>query len=124
MVQKSVVEKIASPNLVLFVVWLPVLSSDNFSSAEESRALLPDSRVKHFWDNAKKLGEDYRQILSFGEGCKLAWDVYLVYRPGVKWPRSETPPSPDFWMHQLNCMTEERRLDGEALRETIARMLE
>jgi hypothetical protein len=79
-VQKSVVEKIASPNLTLFVIWLPVLSSDNFSSAEESRALLPDGRVKYFWDNAKKLGEDYRQILSLAEGCKLAWDVYLVYR--------------------------------------------
>ena len=31
---------------------------------------------------------------------QVAWDVYLVYKPGVKW-EGPRPPRPTFWMHQL-----------------------
>ncbi|SRR6266704_2869660 len=31
---------------------------------------------------------------------QIAWDVYLVYKPGIKWEGPQ-PPRPTFWMHQL-----------------------
>ncbi len=31
---------------------------------------------------------------------RTAWDVYLLYAPGVKWI-GDQPPMPTFWMHQL-----------------------
>ena len=50
-------------------------------------------------------GNRKRQIgWLFAKPLKLkstAWDVYLVYAPGIKWEGNQ-PPEPSLWMHQLN----------------------
>ena len=51
----------------------------------------------------------------------LDGDVYLVYAAGVTWD-SETPPSPEFWMHQLPSETgtdPSQRLDPDALHQAV-----
>ena len=39
----------------------------------------------------------YREVLGISEP---AWDIYMVYPPGVRW-EAELPPVPAYWMHQL-----------------------
>jgi hypothetical protein len=39
----------------------------------------------------------FQTVLGLGSD---AWDVYLLYGPGVRWD-GDLPPRPDFWMHQL-----------------------
>lgn len=130
--QKEIVEKINSPRISVFVIWLPVMGADNYQSAQQAQAIFPDARVKQWWDQHLAVGQGYRKILPLATECKLAWDVYLLYPRGIKRFRYSldsagkkgwTPPAPDFWMHQLSCMTKENYFNAEVLRETIENML-
>jgi hypothetical protein len=54
-----------------------------------------------------------------------AWDVYLVYAPGVRW-EGDTPPTPTFWMHQLTADTgadQRYCLDPAVLEREVARLI-
>ena len=66
--------------------------------------IVPDSRVRHFWDGGSVLMNAYQQVLGISED---AWDVYLVYGPEAKW-EGERPPTPRFWMHQLGTKARPR----------------
>jgi mercuric ion binding protein len=80
-----------------FVVWLPMLPSDSKESAGAQAAGFVDGRLMQHWDGERASGNLVAKTL----GLKgAAWDVYLLYAPGVKWD-GEQPPAPTFWMHQL-----------------------
>ena len=80
-----------------FVVWLPMLPSDSRESAGAQAASFVDGRLMQHWDGDRASGN----LLAKTLGLKgSAWDVYLLYAPGVKWT-GEQPPTPTFWMHQL-----------------------
>jgi periplasmic mercuric ion binding protein len=80
-----------------FVVWLPMLPSDSKESAGAQAASFVDGRLMQQWDGDRASGN----LLAKTLGLKgSAWDVYLLYAPGVKWT-GDQPPAPTFWMHQL-----------------------
>ena len=80
-----------------FVVWLPMLPSDSRESAGAQAASFMDKRLMQRWDGDRASGNSLAKTL----GLKgSAWDVYLVYAPGVTWA-ADQPPAPTFWMHQL-----------------------
>jgi copper chaperone CopZ len=80
-----------------FVVWLPMLPSDSKDSAGAQAASFEDGRLMQHWDGDRASGN----LLAKTLGLKgSAWDVYLLYAPGVQWT-GEQPPAPTFWMHQL-----------------------
>lgn len=80
-----------------FVVWLPMLPSDSKESAGAQAASFVDGRLMQQWDGDRASGN----LLAKTLGLKgSAWDVYLLYAPGVKWTGKQ-PPAPSFWMHQL-----------------------
>lgn len=121
--QREVLEKISSPLLAAYLVWLPVQPNDNEYHANGAQRLATDARAQHYWNADQRLGQELVAALPLSEVCKLAWDVYLIYPSRVKWP-SMQPPAPSFWMHQLNCMpSQELRLNGEALRVAVEREL-
>ena len=43
--------------------------------------------------------KEYGKIISLPQNKKFAWDVYFIFGRQAKWTNS--PPKPDFWMHQL-----------------------
>jgi hypothetical protein len=77
-------------------VWVPKVRGRASHIARGAESV-PDPRVRHFWDGEARLMNAYQQVLRLPED---AWDVYLVYDPGVRW-EDELPPAPQFWMHQL-----------------------
>lgn len=132
MAQKEIVEKINSPQFAVFMVWLPVMAADSYQSAQQAQRIFPDARVQSWWDHRLVLGKGYHKTLALAADCDLAWDVYLLYRPSSKrfryaldsdGKKGWIPPAPDFWMHQLSCMTKERYLDINGLRAAIEKML-
>ncbi len=82
-----------------FVVWLPMLPTDNQSAAGAQAGSFIDARVAQQWDGDRASGETFAKMLGLK---RKAWDVYLLYAPGVKWT-GEAPPMPTFWMHQLRA---------------------
>lgn len=118
MVQTSVLQEIEAADLVVLNVWVPMYPGDAEGRARQATALLPDPRVRHFWIDGKELGEAFQKALDLP---RVAWDIYFVYAPGVRW--EDAPPVPTFFMHQLHGMPEESLLDGAVLADRIRRVL-
>ena len=72
------------------------MEDDNEESAQAQIEKFSDDRIDHSWDKNRLLSQAFLPILNLkGQ----AWDVYLLYAPGVTW--TDEPPRPTFWMHQL-----------------------
>jgi hypothetical protein len=86
--------------LHLITVWTSI---DGWGVKEDALRLAPelvDPRVDYFWDEEMTVGKAYKNTLRLKNDYLTAWDVYLVYAPGVLW-NEISPPKPTFWMHQL-----------------------
>src|SRR5258708_4113206 len=92
-----VLKKFPSPKLKAILVWEPMRDGDNATSATQQAETVQDIRVSQGWDGGQNLGKVFGQTLDLHQ---IAWDVYLVYKRGIKWEGPQ-PPRPTFWMHQL-----------------------
>ncbi len=121
MVQENVLEKVGSSEMVVHVVWTPVLGSDSYEAAVgSSRKFLQDPRSIHYWDGERHLGLLYGKVLALPEGHSLAWDIYLAFEAGIEW--GEEAPVPTEWVHQLG--RDDRHLgDGERYRRVVEDLL-
>jgi len=97
-VHENVFKKYPQADVSGSIVWIPILAKDTFDAAIPSVKALSDERIKHYYDRNQVTGK----TIAAGVGWygKIAWDIYLFYRPTVKW--TEAPPSPQYWMHQLS----------------------
>lgn len=100
-VVRELFKEIDAKTLKGFSVWLPIMNGDTAESAQAESEIIPDDRVEHSWDPERQVGELFARALKL-KG--VAWDVYLLYAPGVAWSTDE-PPAPTFWMHQLPPVT-------------------
>jgi hypothetical protein len=97
---KKVFSDFKSEKLRGFLVWLPMRSKDDARMALAQSADFKDGRIDlQGWDANKEIAKQFSKTLDLKVA---AWDVYLVYAPGVKWPDEAAPPAPTFWMHQLS----------------------
>jgi hypothetical protein len=78
---------------------------------------LSDYRIRHFYDLHQTVGKAIAD--SVGWAGKIAWDIYLFYKPFETW--TETPPKPIYWMHQLrdDWATKNTYRTGSDLREEL-----
>lgn len=84
---EQILERFPDAELAVYVVWLPVLPSDErFGVAD----VLVDERVRQFWDNDRLVSDEVGRVAGAGEG--LAWDVYLVFGPDATWNRRLPAP--------------------------------
>lgn len=81
------------------IIWTAMLATDNIDAADKRKITFSDVRVKQFWDPDRVLGRLLSRTLSLK--ASIAWDVYLLYPPDHAWD-TELPPTPEFWMHQLD----------------------
>lgn len=95
-IQDDVMAQQAGQRLRGYVVWVPKLGAQSEHVPEATRTVT-DTRATHYWDSSGYTLRAFRQPLGLDAD---AWDVYLLYRPGVRWEQP-APPAPDFWMHQL-----------------------
>lgn len=111
--------KLKDPSLIVEAIWTPILPSDR-GITSDARSRLPDRRVRHWWDRDRWGQTAFRAPLRLPAGTP-AWDVYLVYVPGVRW--AGEAPTPEFWMHQLSKLGKKGQLHGPTLREAVRRSL-
>ncbi len=92
-----ILKKFPSPKLKAILAWEPMRDGDNAAIATQQAESVRDVRIAQGWDGTRNLGKLFGDTLDIHQ---VAWDVYLVYKPGVKW-EGPRPPRPTFWMHQL-----------------------
>ena len=121
MVVDNVLNKIENEDLVIHVVWTPVLKADSYASSISAQFKILDPRAVHYWDGDRNLGTAYGRVVSLPRGRKFAWDIYFVYDRDAQW--GAAPPQPTDWAHQLG--SDHRHLaKGEGLREAVEKALE
>ena len=95
---QKVFNRFESNRLSGLIVWLPMLAGDDASAATTQAGTFSDGRLLlQGWDRNREIGKAFEKTLGL---TRTAWDVYLVYEPGVTW-NGELPPRPSYWMHQL-----------------------
>ena len=117
---EAVFEGIKSTSMRAYAVWEPILRTDDVRGARKATTILPDDRVQHYWTAGQEVGETFQPALSL-KGTP-AWDVYLVYSPGVEW-KGESPPRPTYFMHQLHQLPASRYLDADTLAGHVLALL-
>ncbi|MEP6697724.1 MAG: hypothetical protein ABJA34_12740 [Pseudonocardiales bacterium] len=98
--QRDVFSHVPDRRLAGYLVWVPIKGATKNEVPQATRTV-PDPRAQHYWDRTRDLVNAYSPVLGL-DGP--AWDVYLIYRTGVRWEGS-TPPKPDYWMQQLGART-------------------
>lgn len=118
--QTAVLDPISDPSVRAYVVWVPILDSDRGAPDQETCSLVLDQRAAHFWDAEGALPGLFNRTLRL-PGSDPAWDVYLVYPPGLRW--DDNPPTPVYWEHQLPGGAAAPRLDGETFAQRLRLIL-
>jgi hypothetical protein len=118
-VQRYVLDQIADPRLRVYVVWEALFDSDDEAAARAATPLMPDPRAVQFWSAGRSLGEAFRGVLGLRE--PVAWDVFLIFPVGAVW--HDPAPQPQLFMHQLDSLPAERRMNGTRLGQEVAAAL-
>ncbi len=71
----------------VYIVWEPMLRGNRNHAADAIEELIPDERVKHYWNDSFIAGEFFREH-RFGE---TAWDIYFLYGPEAVWKDTPEP---------------------------------
>jgi hypothetical protein len=110
-----VLKKFSSPQLHAILVWEPMRSDDSPTAATQQAETVRDTRIWQGWNGGKNVGDLFGKTLDLHA---TAWDVYLLYKPGIKWEDQE-PPRPTFWMHQLQGVDPKLLLCADPTRLSI-----
>jgi hypothetical protein len=86
-VQTQLLKDYPSERLSVYAVWLqmlPTITPDKWDAT-----IMPDGRVKHFWDGELDAARWFARQVDGYEG--VSWDMYYLYGPEAQW---ETAPAP------------------------------
>ena len=86
-----------------YLIWQPILNSDNRVSAERRANEFTHERFTHYWDSNKTTGDLWKDLLRLNE---TAWDVYVLYSGSAEW--TSEPSDPALWFPQLQHATRAR----------------
>ena len=86
-VHQGILDQPLTKNLRTFVVWIPMLGTDERTDAVAASAQF--SGLSQFWDGDKLAGNEVGASLGSN---RTAWDIYLFYPPGVTWTDHLPPP--------------------------------
>ena len=115
---KFLAEYQSDPRLHTFGVHVPTLKAEDKHLAPAIE-LMKGPRIYHYWDAVGTIGQLYQPILNTEA---YVWDVWFIYGPEAVW-HDKTPPTPDFWQHQLSPFPRELRLNKKTFAaEAIARV--
>ena len=105
---QRVLEQIDDDSLHVAVVWIAALRTDNFEASLQSRRLIPDTRVRHYWDGTQVIGTALAPVLE--TNMTMAWEG--------------APAEPKGWLHQKGSEDPELYMNEEKLLSMIRSVLD
>lgn len=121
-IERYVLDEIDDPRLAVFTLWGPMLGEEERADAERATGFLADPRARHWWTPRHDLAEALGAAIGLPAG-EPAWDVYLLYPAGRRWPEGAPPPAPALTMHVGRSLPAEQGFNGEALRRAVEEAL-
>jgi hypothetical protein len=96
------------PATTRLVLWTAMKDGDSISTV--ATLIDDDKHCTHYWeDEGWPVSTRLRPLLGLGplDSEKSAWDVYLLYSPGIIWTEEDLP-MPSDWTHNLRDQDAER----------------
>lgn len=81
-VEKNILDAYPEADIAVFAVWFNMYPGDH--QTKWNPKLLDDSRVSHFWDEERQLGNWYASEGAYPYG-PIAWDMFIFYAPNSSW---------------------------------------
>ena len=75
-------KRIPDERLRAYIIWQPILNSDNRISAERRAREFTNEKFTHFWDSNSATGNLWKDVLGLND---TAWDVYVLYNGSAEW---------------------------------------
>ncbi|MEA2603213.1 MAG: hypothetical protein QOF89_4205 [Acidobacteriota bacterium] len=118
----GVLSGIEGDQVRVLVIWLPLLSKDDYELAKTAASSLTDRRAAHFWDPERILALEYGNSLALPQEYKykFAVDVFMIFDPGTLWG-AKSVPAPSAWLHKLG--EDERKFDAGKLQSELRKRL-
>ena len=83
-------DKYAAEDLKAYVVWLPMVASDERDKWKAS--LLDDPRMTHYWNEDQSVGRWFTENLKSCDSLgPVAWDVYYLFDKEATWDDAPDP---------------------------------
>ncbi|MCC6192547.1 MAG: hypothetical protein IT318_26270 [Anaerolineales bacterium] len=79
--QRDLLESNIDADVRVYAVWFAMLAGD--ARDEWDQALLPDARVRHFWDEERLVGRWFARKVEGWDG--IVWDAYYLYDAEARW---------------------------------------
>lgn len=120
-VRKSIMDRFAASGVFAVVVWEPMLEPDNEAAARRASGIFAGTTAAQFYDPQRHAGWAYERehfakkwdqvesALPPDHWLRAAvderpdpgpeWDVYMLYKPGVRWHGQ--PPKPDAFIRHI-----------------------
>jgi len=70
---------------------MPVIRGDSKTAVPSAAALLPDSRVLHYWDPTRLIGTFFKKNVAPDVTSSVAWDMFFLYDSGAVWDEFPQP---------------------------------
>lgn len=70
---------------------MPVIRGDSKLAVPSAVALLPDSRVIHYWDQTRISGSFFKKNIAPDVSSNIAWDIFFLYGPDAVWDEIPAP---------------------------------
>ena len=122
MVRDDLAKKYADEGIAFFIVYLPMLRTDDRDAAVERLKDWDDDRFMFYWDGDREIAQAFGKTLEMPARHPVAWDIYFLFDREAKW--KDGAPMPDYWMHQLGLYgRDERLLNGEKLQKELGKIL-
>ena len=86
-VQTQLLTDYPSEQLSVYAVWLQMLP--NITSEKWDATIMPDARVKHFWDGELDVARWFAKQVDGYDG--VSWDIYYLYGPEAVWDAVPEP---------------------------------
>jgi hypothetical protein len=115
---QKVINNIKDERFKAYIVWLPMLQSDNRAAAINRSNEFTDPRVIHYWDGDQETGKTWQKVMDIP---RVAWDIYFLYDGVSEW--DVEPTKPDFYMHQLRGLPQLFMLNPDTLENKAREML-
>jgi hypothetical protein len=97
-VVRALFDEFPDEDLAGFIVWVPMLPTDNAATAKFEQDTITDPRLECWFDADKAAANTWSSFIGLPA---TTWDVYAIYDAGATWDDEAAPPSPNIWMHQL-----------------------
>jgi hypothetical protein len=94
-VQDEILAVFPAVPLRVYAVWYEMYPGDSPRAFPSAQKLMPDPRVRHFWDQPKAAGKWFKANVPSDYKGTIMWDAYYLYGPEVTW--DVTPGTPVAW---------------------------